>query len=350
MMSWLLLCCVGFACGAGDAEFPDYAPEVLIRQCQHFTPGTAWYQQFSAEVTPVPCKSHAVLVSQHIVDIIPVAVHELLGCHDGRPLYVMRDWSFVDFCSGIARVTRWFEFYGHRGSPFDKLYNKNMDVTTLPGLAIAIVFVLRIIAGGVCIGGPECSTWVWIARGHTKRSITNIMGDQTRSDISEGNRMNLAVSILCTIMASWGVFWLMENPVTTLFFKTVNMIAAIAHSSAKHVNLKLRRFGHQSAKPVTLVGTVPWLEDLCAQAHALPGVRGKPKVNFINFHTKSGRRACTGEKVGLAASKVYPVKFACALVQQHLGLVTRHTVANPSKPKRKGVKKDGGQKLRKSTK
>ncbi len=63
------------------------------------------------------------------------------------------------------------------------------DAATVPGLALAVVPVLRIKPGGLSFMAPECSTWVWIGRKQAGRSKDNVLGNSS-SKVQKGNRVN----------------------------------------------------------------------------------------------------------------------------------------------------------------
>ena len=65
---------------------------------------------------------------------------------------------------------------------FDRKTCPEEDFSTKLGFAKAVFYVLRVKEGGIVGGGPQCSTWIFIALSHTMRNLT-IYGDTTREDV-----------------------------------------------------------------------------------------------------------------------------------------------------------------------
>ena len=87
------------------------------------------------------------------------------------------------------------------------------------GMAIALLLALTIVAGGLAVGGPPCSTWVYMARGHTKRSKDNLLGDRNRHDVVEANILTCFLSKLTQILILRRVLFVWEQPMSSLLFK-----------------------------------------------------------------------------------------------------------------------------------
>lgn len=47
--------------------------------------------------------------------------------------------------------------------------------------------ILKLRPGGLLIGGPPCSSWVWINRATSKRSAQRVMGDSSRNYVRDAN-------------------------------------------------------------------------------------------------------------------------------------------------------------------
>ena len=85
-----------------------------------------------------------------------------------------------------------------------------------PGLLLLIQILLTIMSGGLVWFGTPCRTWVWIARGHTRRSAGNIDGSTLRRDVRQANRIADIVAVLLGLMVLRGVFYLIEQPCSSL--------------------------------------------------------------------------------------------------------------------------------------
>ena len=124
---------------------------------------------------------------------------------------------------------------------------------------------------GGCHWATVCSSWVWICRSTTKRSIAFPLGIEPRCKAVEaGNIMvsNMAVLLLWALAKK--VSWVVEQPGTSLMFE---------HPRLKQVKDAMRsstdpRFqwtteticmgahGANSSKPTMLVASSPWIRGL----------------------------------------------------------------------------------------
>ena len=81
--------------------------------------------------------------------------------------------------------------------------------------------ILKLRPGGLLIGGPPCSSWVWINRATSKRSAQRVMGDSHRDYVRDANT-NLSSSLgNC-------VFYPLTSTVATSFI-AVNYILCISY-------------------------------------------------------------------------------------------------------------------------
>ena len=59
---------------------------------------------------------------------------------------------------------------------------------------------------------PVCSSWVWMNRHTSGRSIERPLGNVCRGYIKNANRMVSRVALLCLLLTAKGVFWILEQP------------------------------------------------------------------------------------------------------------------------------------------
>lgn len=85
----------------------------------------------------------------------------------------------------------------------------------MTGFLVALLYVLRLEAAGLLWGGVPCSSYVWIARGHTERSRTNIMGNNHPA-VLLGNCMTSRFCLLILIALARNVHWAIEQPGSSL--------------------------------------------------------------------------------------------------------------------------------------
>jgi len=99
-----------------------------------------------------------------------------------------RTLHFFELYGGAGGTTRVMEEKGYTSRCFDRQTNHwTEDTTLLCGLLWAGLSVLAIVECGCFYMSPQCSTWLWICRFVSKRSLTHVRGDESRKDVAEAN-------------------------------------------------------------------------------------------------------------------------------------------------------------------
>ena len=313
----------------------------------------AAYALWSTEATlklDASWKALAWRVPDHIVQMIPARIRELLGCID-TPLVVIRNFNFVDICSGRARITKWAMSTGLLGVAIDKDYGDHMNIGSDEGFALAVLCVLRLVQGGLAFFACQCSSWVWMSRHSTKRSMSNPTGNCQAPSVIAGNLLNNRCALLSILCHLAGSVWVVEQPGSSLFFDTSDMKGVIAYCKAVFCKFKMNIFRHPTDKDTLLVGTAAWVQQVpdCGRAShtsasatssapaqpvkaarrlgskikrkVQPNRKAQPKRNAVALARcevkADGTKAVTGNKQALKDSQVYPVRFALSVVRLH---------------------------------
>ena len=90
----------------------------------------------------------------------------------------VRDLDSVELFAGVAAITQEVSRLGFRAVAYDKSYSDTSinDLTSTAGFTRAVKLVLRLKPHGMLWGAPVCSSWVWIGRSQTWRSIVRPQG------------------------------------------------------------------------------------------------------------------------------------------------------------------------------
>jgi hypothetical protein len=231
-----------------------------------------------------------------------------------------------------------------------KDYNENMDFTTEYGFAIVLLLLLRVKPGGLLFAGIQCSSWVWMSRATSQRTPENIWGNEATKGVRNGNILNRHMAILGKVASRIGVTWLVEQPSSSKFFSTPDMLSCMETCDAKRVHFNMSAFGHVMPKPTVLVGTASWIHEIhdpqrgasSSDAHvAVLPLKKRPAAakskaraaklvkkltvlsHSVQHHAYTvktdadGKKRVTGKKGTLKESQVYPVKFALMVVRKH---------------------------------
>lgn len=92
------------------------------------------------------------------------------------------------------------------------LYKAFIPAPLRMGLLIALQYVLRVRAGGLCHGGLPCSHHIWISSGTTGKSRACPLGDTSVACTQLGNCIATRWGALNLLCVARRVFWGGEQP------------------------------------------------------------------------------------------------------------------------------------------
>ena len=223
----------------------------------------------------------------------------------------VRTLQFVEWFCGTGNLTTACSQLGLRVKWYDiTLDSVKMNLLTNAGFAAAIRLALSIVMGGTAWFGVPCSTFVFMSRGHTKRSWRFPKGNTKRKDVRQANEIVDRVAFLIDILACRKVHWIMEQPLNSLLCAMPAMRRA--QKKCRVSSLKWQRrfiwmghYGHSLWKPTELVGCFPGM------ATAWPTKRPSKRETssaYRQWVDSNGRRRSAG-RAGLKATEHYPVAF-----------------------------------------
>ena len=139
-------------------QFKDFTLKEMQQNMIHIDLSTATYADFGNPYMVVSSTDAAwVSVPAAILNVIPLPVRQILGIVEGVSFRVLQNLFSVDLCCGKARLSRWVHHLGFKSIPIDINIDKRFDLTSLAGLALTTILVLRIVPGGLLMNAPQCS-------------------------------------------------------------------------------------------------------------------------------------------------------------------------------------------------
>jgi EAL domain-containing protein (putative c-di-GMP-specific phosphodiesterase class I) len=102
-----------------------------------------------------------------------------------------------------------------------------------------------------------------------------------------------------------GMWVVLEQPSSSLLFHYQAVQEALQQIMARKVSISMASFGGTSQKPLSLMGTAPWLEDLARMSRDGRGIRS-PADNLCSIDD-CGR--VTGRRGQMKASEEYTPEF-----------------------------------------
>ena len=150
---------------------------------------------------------------------------------------------------------------------------------------MAIEMAMAIVPNGMAWFGVPCSTFVWISRGHTKRSRATPLGDELRSDVRNANRIVRRVLVILNILVRRSVFFIIEQPAGSLLWRMPGVRRIARSVQIKNIKWQRRfvwlgHYGHRIAKPAELQGIFPDMQNI------LPSKR--PQNKALSASTRCG--------------------------------------------------------------
>lgn len=232
---------------------------------------------------------------------------------------------FVEWFCGTGGLTTACSQLGLLVSWYDCILDPvKMNLLTDAGMAAAILLCLSLVVGGTAWFGVPCSTFVFMSRGHTKRSRMKPKGNVKRQDVRQANLIVERVSFLIKILAKRKVHWIMEQPLNSLLWYMPAIKKARRDYQVNKLKwqrrfLWLGHYGHSLSKPTELVGVFPGLDT--AWPTQRPPKRDASSA-YSQWQDKQGRKRVAG-KAGLKATEHYPAKFCIAAAKLFKGQVER---------------------------
>ena len=110
-----------------------------------------------------------------------------------------RDLHVLDLFNGKGWPGFHSEARGFRVAYFDLLNHYTEDFCEFDGLLHCAILATRIVPTGGAMMGPQCSSWVWMSRGTTKRKKGDlIFGNEDLPFVQTANIMAMFVSAFLT--------------------------------------------------------------------------------------------------------------------------------------------------------
>ena len=235
-----------------------------------------------------------------------------------------RTKHFAEFFCGSGGLVTALSQAGMRCAWFDIDLQSSHNILSVAGLSAAVRIALSVMPGGLVWFGVPCSTFVWLARGHTKRSRQHPLGDVTRGDVQRANHITKVVAMLCRLLSARSVFFFMEQLAGSvlLHVPSIRLTARRLQMRGERWSRRfvwLGHYGHLICKPTELCGIFPHL------ARVLPSRRPKGKSAagvYRQWKSKSGRKRVCGSS-GLKATEHYPKRFCCAVAREVARCIAR---------------------------
>ena len=230
--------------------------------------------------------------------------------------------TFTEMFAGDAAWSKGLRLLGYKGTTFDARYHVDWDFLTPVGFLGAICGVMMMHRGGVLLGAPPCSTWVFMSMSSTGRHL-DVMGNTHSPYVQAQNALVGRLIYVLALCMDRGIFWLIEQPASSVMFSHPRWIhfQDMCGSLIQTVKLDMGAYSLTSFKDTVIVGTAPYIKHMARKLE--PAERLLVRHNGHRMHTATafvdgaGKKRCSGGE-GLKSTQAYDMGFGAshALVYQ----------------------------------
>ncbi|CAK0883741.1 unnamed protein product [Prorocentrum cordatum] len=217
----------------------------------------------------------------------------------------------VEYFAGVGAVCGVFENSGYDVYKYEILREpKHNDILSDVGFAEAVRVALNMAPGGCCVMGPVCSSWVHWCMGTSGRRKWRPLGDQSKPWVQKANTMVSRVMLLVRILQSRGVFWVLEQPASSLMVHHPRFQELINDMDVHSVRMYMGNFGAETEKATILYSGSP-------EVKKIGGQKRRPHLHCPNKLVDesvdaTGATKATGNS-RLKMSQAYPRAFGFAI-------------------------------------
>ena len=224
--------------------------------------------------------------------------------------------------SGVGNVHKGFVDAGLSGALFDeKRHSVHENILTPEGFMTSVRIIRNTRRGGCAHVATVCSTWIYLSRCSTGRSLSRPLGNRAKACVNEANTMLARVCLLLIFSGCMEVFWVHEQPATSLVPVTKFMLwvqeitKQVLFQQWRELFTWLGSFGHEVQKPTQLVTNAVWAQGLIRTLTAEERREKTPEslIDTLPHDPSTMRRRVTGCPDELKASQAYPVAYGQAV-------------------------------------
>lgn len=253
----------------------------------------------------------------------PLVVCLLAAClFNVHGLDLQQGLAFIEYFAGKQAVTNAQLRAGRPAVAFeievDGVKLEEMDLMSSLGMAHAATLVLKlshVFPGGVLMA-PVCSTWVWISRGSTGRRDWRPLGDNT-AKVNEANAMVVRVLSLLFMVSAMGLFWIVEQPSTSLMELHPHWQWFITVVPVFRHTIHMRDFGGESQKGTYLDCSHSFISGI-DEFRCPSKVPAKPDLQVSRKYIDSNGISRVSGGQDLKGTQVYPEGFGKAVLKLQL--------------------------------
>jgi hypothetical protein len=155
----------------------------------------------------------------------------------------------------VGTILGAFTEHGFGAAGYDIIHHSEFEsITTASGFMTGLQLLRRLKDNeGLAHWATVCSSWVWMSRGSTQRSVSNILGSEACQSVAEGNMQVARMVLLLMLVAAKRAYWILEQPNTSLMPSHPDMKFLAGLTTFLHTFTWMGMFGAGTKKPTKLL-------------------------------------------------------------------------------------------------
>ena len=163
--------------------------------------------------------------------------------------------DFIEMFSGLGRLAQEMRASGRQVRTYEILDDPiHEDFVSATGFVHALRMVLQLRQGACVVIALQCSSWVHLNVGTSRRRPWRPLGDTRRRGVVQGNLQATRLALLIYLLEAMGCMWVVEQPRGSLLFfhPRLQQILRGGRIDVHKHRIIMHEFGANCMKPMWL--------------------------------------------------------------------------------------------------
>ena len=221
----------------------------------------------------------------------------------------------LELFSGRAAVTTALREAGFRayGYDIDNHIGDQCNWLSSIGFVHALCCAIQLEHGAFSMNAPVCSTWGWINRATSGRTVCFPAGNVAAPSVAHANVMVSRMVIMLRILTAMGVWWVLEQPAGSFMFRHRRMQDFLRDNVVWRSVVHMATFGALTSKPSWLYSNRSWCPDIAKLALRWSVAGDGHSPLSCQYENETGRKCVDGLPKALKESQQYTPAFGRAI-------------------------------------
>ena len=248
----------------------------------------------------------------------PMVLFNLLLVLNNVVPHMEQSLDMVEYYSGVGAIADAFRSHGYSSAEWDIKYSSTMHNACEPeGMANQLLLAQQLKVGGLAHWATVCSTWVFVSRSSTGRSMTSPEGNEKQECVRIGNCQCARMCLTIMLLIACNKHWIVEQSGTSLMRHSMWVRHIRSHAKTFLSRSWMGMFGGATQKAVELLSGSEWSCSLYRKRDVSRDSQWKA-TNGVQHESpdSTGRVRVTGHN-GLKDSQAYPPGYGLAVLHSY---------------------------------